>query len=69
MQLKLGELCSIQASSHNSLVQIVNAVFGGSDSKSTPPAPAKDRYNDVTAGSTSVEDAVARINRMLMIGG
>jgi len=55
---------------HNSLVTIVNAVFG--DSKAKPPAAGgnlRDQYNDVTSGAGSVEEAVARINGLLTIGG
>jgi len=63
LQLKLGEQSAVLMCHHASLVLTVNALF--SDKKAEGPQSAMAGAKNLGEGHTSVEDAVAAINRAL----
>lgn len=66
IQLKFGQLDAQVLSQHNSLVQIMNQVLGGSSSKSSSaPANGGAIGVDISGG---VDRAVGNINAMLNFG-
>lgn len=60
--MKLGSESAKLRSQHNALVKVANAVLGGDP---TPGGPPKGKANDVTAGATTIEGAVAAMTNML----
>lgn len=64
LQLKIGEINATLLCQHNSMVHIVNHLFGDGKT-SSGPENIREKYNDVTAGAQDINDAVNRINRML----
>lgn len=64
IQLKFGQMNATLLSQHNSMVQIMNQVLGGS-SKNSDPMPGGAVGVDITGG---VDRAVVNINQMLNFG-
>lgn len=65
IQLKFGQLDATVLSQHNSLVQIMNQVLGGSSKGSAAPANGGAIGVDISGG---VDRAVGNINQMLNFG-
>ncbi len=65
IQLKFGQLDATVLSQHNSMVQIMNQVLGGSSKSSSAPANGGAVGVDISGG---VDRAVGNINQMLNFG-
>lgn len=65
IQLKFGQIHAVTLSQHNSMVQIMNQVLGGSSKSPSSPANGGAVGVDISGG---VDRAVLNINQMLNFG-